>query len=65
MLNTGKLAGKTLYISGASRGIGLEMAKKAARDGGTDQRATRGHSTVIPCPRHLSTISHTRGYWSL
>ena len=27
------LAGKTLFISGASRGIGLEIAKRAARDG--------------------------------
>ncbi len=27
------LAGKTLVISGASRGIGLEIAKRAARDG--------------------------------
>ena len=27
------LAGKTLFISGASRGIGLEIAKRAAQDG--------------------------------
>ena len=27
------LAGKTLFITGASRGIGLEVAKRAARDG--------------------------------
>ena len=27
------LAGKTLFISGASRGIGLEIARRAARDG--------------------------------
>ena len=33
MLNTGNLSGKTLYITGASRGIGLDIAKKAARDG--------------------------------
>jgi len=33
MLNTGKLAGKTLYISGASRGIGKAIALKAAQDG--------------------------------
>jgi NAD(P)-dependent dehydrogenase (short-subunit alcohol dehydrogenase family)/putative sterol carrier protein len=31
--NIGKLAGHTLFISGASRGIGLEIAKKAAADG--------------------------------
>jgi NAD(P)-dependent dehydrogenase (short-subunit alcohol dehydrogenase family) len=28
-----KLAGKVIYITGASRGIGLSMALKAARDG--------------------------------
>ena len=27
------LAGKTLFISGASRGIGLAIALRAARDG--------------------------------
>lgn len=31
--NTGKLAGRTLYITGASRGIGKAIALKAARDG--------------------------------
>jgi len=31
--NTGALAGKTLFISGASRGIGKAIALKAARDG--------------------------------
>ncbi|XP_070503622.1 hydroxysteroid dehydrogenase-like protein 2 [Chironomus tepperi] len=33
MINTGKLAGKTLFITGASRGIGKAIALKAARDG--------------------------------
>ncbi|XP_038066963.1 hydroxysteroid dehydrogenase-like protein 2 isoform X1 [Patiria miniata] len=33
MLNTGKLAGRTLFITGASRGIGKAIALKAARDG--------------------------------
>ena len=28
-----KLANKTLFISGASRGIGLAIAKRAAQDG--------------------------------
>lgn len=30
---TGSLGGKTLFITGASRGIGLAIAKRAARDG--------------------------------
>lgn len=33
MLNTGKLAGKTIFITGASRGIGKAIALKAAKDG--------------------------------
>jgi len=33
MLNTGKLAGRVIFITGASRGIGKEIALKAARDG--------------------------------
>ena len=31
--NIGKLKGYTILISGASRGIGLEIAKKCAQDG--------------------------------
>ncbi|XP_026130417.1 hydroxysteroid dehydrogenase-like protein 2 [Carassius auratus] len=31
--NTGKLAGYTIFITGASRGIGKAIALKAARDG--------------------------------
>ncbi|BBX21760.1 short chain dehydrogenase [Mycolicibacter terrae] len=33
MANTGPLSGKTMFISGASRGIGLAIAKRAAADG--------------------------------
>merc|ERR1712179_597168 len=49
----GKLAGKTLYISGASRGIGLEMAKKAARDGANIVVAAK---TAEPHPKLPGTI---------
>ena len=53
MLNTGKLAGKTLYITGASRGIGLEFAKKAARDGANVVIAAK---TAEPHPKLPGTI---------
>jgi len=53
MLNTGKLAGKTLYITGASRGIGLEIAKKAARDGANVVVAAK---TAEPHPKLPGTI---------
>lgn len=53
MLNTGKLAGKVLYISGASRGIGLEFAKKAARDGAKVAIAAK---TAEPHPKLPGTI---------
>lgn len=33
MPNSAPLSGKTMFISGASRGIGLAIAKRAARDG--------------------------------
>ena len=33
MIQTGSLKGKTLFITGASRGIGLAIALRAARDG--------------------------------
>ena len=53
MLNTGKLAGKTLYITGASRGIGLDIAKKAARDGANIVVAAK---TADPHPKLPGTI---------
>ncbi|HNF99961.1 MAG TPA: SDR family NAD(P)-dependent oxidoreductase, partial [Pseudomonadota bacterium] len=33
MTQTRSLSGKTLFITGASRGIGLAIALRAARDG--------------------------------
>jgi citronellol/citronellal dehydrogenase len=47
------LAGKTLFISGASRGIGLAIALKAARDGANIAIAAK---TADPNPKLPGTI---------
>lgn len=47
------LAGKTLFISGASRGIGKEIALRAARDGANIVIAAK---TTTPDPRLPGTI---------
>jgi citronellol/citronellal dehydrogenase len=47
------LAGKTLFISGASRGIGLAIALRAARDGANVAIAAK---TADPHPRLAGTI---------
>ena len=47
------LAGKTLFITGASRGIGLAIALKAARDGANIAIAAK---TAEPDPRLPGTI---------
>jgi citronellol/citronellal dehydrogenase len=49
------LAGKTLFITGASRGIGLAIALRAARDGANIAIAAK---TAAPDPRLPGTI-HT------
>jgi citronellol/citronellal dehydrogenase len=49
------LAGKTLFISGGSRGIGLAIALRAARDGANIAIAAK---TVAPNPKLPGTI-HT------
>lgn len=51
--NTGKLAGRTLYITGASRGIGKAIALKAARDGANIVVAAK---TAEPHPKLPGTI---------
>jgi len=53
MLNTGKLAGRTLFITGASRGIGKAIALKAARDGANVVIAAK---TADPHPKLPGTI---------
>uniref|UniRef100_A0A3Q1F970 Hydroxysteroid dehydrogenase-like protein 2 n=1 Tax=Acanthochromis polyacanthus TaxID=80966 RepID=A0A3Q1F970_9TELE len=51
--NTGKLAGRTLFITGASRGIGKAIALKAARDGANVVIAAK---TSEPHPKLPGTI---------
>ncbi len=47
------LAGKTLFVTGASRGIGLAIALRAARDGANVVVAAK---TALPDPRLPGTI---------
>src|SRR5688572_29397971 len=47
------LAGKTLFITGASRGIGLAIAKRAARDGANIAIAAK---SAQPHPKLPGTI---------
>ena len=47
------LKGKTLFITGASRGIGLAIALRAARDGANIVVAAK---TVTPNPKLPGTI---------
>jgi len=54
-----ELRGKTIFITGASRGIGLEIAKRCAREGANVCIAAK---TVIPHPTLPGTI-YTAG-WS-
>ena len=49
------LAGKTLFITGASRGIGLAIALRAARDGANVAIAAK---SSVPNPKLPGTI-HT------
>ncbi|XP_014608792.1 PREDICTED: hydroxysteroid dehydrogenase-like protein 2 [Polistes canadensis] len=53
MINSGKLAGRTIFITGASRGIGKSIALKAARDGANIVVAAK---TAEPHPKLPGTI---------
>lgn len=52
-LTAGSLAGKTLFITGGSRGIGLAIAERAARDGANVAIAAK---TAEPHPKLEGTI---------
>src|SRR4051812_33891404 len=52
---SGSLAGKTLFISGASRGIGLAIGVRAARDGANVALVAK---TAEPHPKLEGTV-HT------
>ncbi|XP_050546583.1 hydroxysteroid dehydrogenase-like protein 2 [Daktulosphaira vitifoliae] len=56
MLNTGKLSGLTVFITGGSRGIGKAIAIKAARDGANIVIAAK---TAEPHPKLPGTIYTT------
>ncbi|XP_075228738.1 hydroxysteroid dehydrogenase like 2 [Lycorma delicatula] len=53
MINSGKLAGRTIFITGASRGIGKAIALKAAQDGANIVIAAK---TAEPHPKLPGTI---------
>src|SRR5207244_10134790 len=52
-MNMGELAGKTLFITGASRGIGKAIGLRAARDGANIVIAAK---TAEPHPKLPGTI---------
>ncbi|XP_034939768.1 hydroxysteroid dehydrogenase-like protein 2 [Chelonus insularis] len=54
--NTGKLAGRTIFITGASRGIGKSIALKAAKDGANIVIVAK---TADPHPKLPGTIYTT------
>jgi citronellol/citronellal dehydrogenase len=56
MLNTGALASKTIFITGASRGFGKALAVKVARDGANVVVASK---TSDPHPKLEGTIHET------
>ena len=50
---SGNLKGQTIFVTGASRGIGLEIAKRCAKDGANIVIAAK---TVTPHPKLEGTI---------
>ncbi|XP_077286243.1 hydroxysteroid dehydrogenase like 2 isoform X2 [Arctopsyche grandis] len=55
--NTGKLAGRTIFITGASRGIGKAIALKAAKDGANIVVAAKTAETHPKLPGTIYTAA--------
>ena len=53
------LAGRTLFITGASRGIGLAIALRAARDG-----ANVAIARSYDCPHQISPFDESEKLWA-
>jgi len=51
------LAGKTIFISGGSRGIGLAVALRAARDGANIAIAAKTSEPHLSLPGTISTAA--------
>merc|ERR1711935_196277 len=67
-LNTGKLAGKTVYITGASRGIGEAIGLKCAKDGANVVVAAKTAEAHPKLPGTIYTAAQARaeaGQWYL
>ena len=57
MLNTGALAGRTVFISGATRGIGEAFAVKCARDGANVVVAAKTAEAHPKLPGTIYTVA--------
>ena len=51
------LSGKTIFITGASRGIGLAIGLRAAEDGANVRQATKDDDRIPPLGRFLRRTS--------
>lgn len=56
-MNPGSLAGKTLFVTGASRGIGLAIALRAARDGANLVVAAKTTEPHVKLPGTIHTAA--------
>ena len=57
MINSGKLAGKTILVTGASRGIGQAIAEKCAKDGANIVIAAKTAQTHSKLPGTIYSVA--------